>query len=257
MGYYIRVLGIADPNIHIDELIKGLSKDGLTAKFDLDPTESPNNWTVIGVANSDGEELMQIERNPVIKGELGQDELQEFREDIKEYKPNSAVKWLDKYFDNIKVIYAFQLLNASMEDKNFEIVGSIKATIWNRLGGLLQADNEGFSNENGYHILWQFADNVTGNWSMAVKNILGQWTNFIMDLGDKKQREEFWAGKVPKAATKLCREEKQPPTKVLLQAGQDVVIFGCGSLSASVSAGQASLSFCLLSFTFISLFVSG
>jgi len=44
-------------------------------------------------------------------------------------------------------------------------------------------------------------------------------------------------------------EEKLLPTKVLLQAGRDVVIFGCGSLSASVSAGQASLGFCLLSFT--------
>ena len=103
MGYYIRVLGITDPNIHIDELIKGLSNDGLTAKFDLDPTESPDNWTVIGVANSDGDELMQIERNLVIEGELGQEELEEFREDIKDCKPNSAVKWLDKYFDKVKV----------------------------------------------------------------------------------------------------------------------------------------------------------
>ena len=203
MGYYIRVLGITDPNIHIDELVEGLSKDGLTAKFDLDPTESSDDWTVIVVANSDGEELMQIERNPVIEGELGQDELQEFREEIKEYRPNSAVKWLDKYFDKVKVIYAFQLLNASMEDKNFEIVGSIKTTIWNKLGGLLQADNEGFTNEDGYHILWQFADDATGDWSMAVKNIFGRWTNFTMDLGDTNQREEFWAGKVPKAATKL------------------------------------------------------
>ena len=203
MGYYIRVLGITDPNIHIDELIKGLSNDGLTAKFDLDPTESQDNWTVIGVANLDGDELMQIERNPVIKGELGQEEIEEFREDIKDCKPNSAVKWLDKYFDKVKVIYAFQLLNAGMEDNNFEIVGSIKATIWNKLGGLLQADNEGFSNEDGYHILWQFADNVTGEWSMSVKNIFGKWTNFTMDLGDKKQREEFWSGKVPKNATKL------------------------------------------------------
>jgi len=41
------------------------------------------------------------------------------------------------------------------------------------------------------------------------------------------------------------------------KAGQDIVIFGCGSLSASVSAGQASLGFCFLSFTFISLFSSG
>jgi len=40
------------------------------------------------------------------------------------------------------------------------------------------------------------------------------------------------------------REKGQQITKVLLQAGQDVVIFGCGSLSASVSAGQASLGFC-------------
>jgi len=43
-------------------------------------------------------------------------------------------------------------------------------------------------------------------------------------------------------------------TKVLLQAG--LVIFGCGSLSASVPAGQASLGFCLLSFAFITLFSS-
>jgi len=44
-------------------------------------------------------------------------------------------------------------------------------------------------------------------------------------------------------------DEKLLPTKVLLQAGHDVVIFGCGSQSALVWAGQASLNFCLLSFT--------
>jgi len=43
----------------------------------------------------------------------------------------------------------------------------------------------------------------------------------------------------------------------LLQAGLDVVIFGCSSLSAAVPAGQASLGFCFLPFTFISLFSSG
>jgi len=43
----------------------------------------------------------------------------------------------------------------------------------------------------------------------------------------------------------------------LLQAGLDVVIFGCGSLSTSVRAGQTPVGFCLLSFAFISLFSSG
>jgi|GEM_PF-5969913 len=53
------------------------------------------------------------------------------------------------------------------------------------------------------------------------------------------------------------RREALQATKVLLQAGRDVVIFGYGLLSASVSAGQAPMGFCLLSFTFISLFISG
>jgi len=52
-------------------------------------------------------------------------------------------------------------------------------------------------------------------------------------------------------------EPGQPLTKVLLQAGLDVFIFGCSSLSAVVRAGQAPLGFCLLSFTLISLFISG
>jgi len=203
MGYYIRVLGTSDPNIHIDELISGLTNEGLTAKFDIDQNESADNWTVIGVSNSNGDDLIQIERNPVRDGELGKEEIEEFKDNIKEYKPSSAVKWLDKYFDNVKVIYAFQLLNASMEDENFPIVGSIKSTIWSKVGGILQADNEGFSNEDGYHILWQFSDNVTGEWNMAVKNFFGKWINFTMDLGDKKQREEFWVGIVPKNAKKL------------------------------------------------------
>ena len=203
MGYYIRVLGTSDPNIHIDELISGLTNEGLTAKFDIDQNESADNWTVIGVSNSNGDDLIQIERNPVRDGELGKEEIEEFKDNIKEYKPSSAVKWLDKYFDNVKVIYAFQLLNASMEDENFPIVGSIKSIIWSKVGGILQADNEGFSNEDGYHILWQFSDNVTGEWNMAVKNFFGKWINFTMDLGDKKQREEFWVGIVPKNAKKL------------------------------------------------------
>jgi len=203
MGYYIRVLGTADPNIHIDELINGLTNNGLIAKFEFDQKESPDNWSIIGVANSDGVDLMQIERNKVVDSELGKEELEEFREEIKDYKPNSAVKWLDKFFDKVKVIYAFQLLNAAFEDNNFSIISAIRSIIWTKTGGILQADNEGFSNEDGYHILWQFTDDVTGDWKMSVKNFLGQWNNFTMNLGDRQQREEFWQGKVPKGAIKL------------------------------------------------------
>jgi hypothetical protein len=203
MPYYIRVLGSQDPNIHIDELIDALKQNGLSAKFEIDTNEQPGNWTMFDIFNNDGDALAQIERNPVIDGELGQDELNEFREIIQDYKPLSAVKWLTNYFDTVKVIYAFQLLNAAFDDNNFEIISSIKTKIWNKTKGILQADNEGFSNEDGYHILWQFSDNVTGNWSCAVNNSFGKWDNFIMDLGDTTQREEFQNGNVPKNAKPL------------------------------------------------------
>jgi hypothetical protein len=158
---------------------------------------------MIDVLNDKNEPLVQIERNPVIDGELGKEELEEFKDQIQDCKPTSAVEWLIAYFDNVKVIYAFQMLNASFEDGNFEIVISIKTKIWNRTNGILQADDEGFSNEDGYHILWQFRDGVTGKWSCAVRNESGQWDNFVMDLGNRNQREEFQNGKIPQKAKRI------------------------------------------------------
>ncbi len=203
MGYYIRVLGTQDPDIHIDEFKQALAAKGLTANFEFDNTEQPDKWTMLDIFNQDGEPLAQLERNPVIDGELGQEELDEFREDIKDYKPVSAVKWLTNYFDKVKVIYAFQMLNAAFNDANFEIIGTVQTKISNRTKGIEQADNEGFTNEEGYQILWQFADSVKGDLSCAVRNWLGRWDKFVMDIGDLQQRQEFQEGKVPKNAKRL------------------------------------------------------
>lgn len=203
MGYYIRILGTQDPDIHIDDLIQSLTSNGLVAKFELDTRERPEKWTVLNILNQEGTPLAQLERNPVVEGELGQEELDEFREEIQHYKPLSAVEWLNTYFESVKVIYAFQMLGASFQDGNFEIVSAIKQLIWNRIDGILQADNEGFSNEDGDHILWQFEDDVEGEWRCAVRNMTGQWDKFEMELGDVKQREEFQNGKVPEEAKRF------------------------------------------------------
>jgi hypothetical protein len=203
MGYYIRVLGTQDPDIHLDELLDNLHVDGLTAKLAFAEGDTPAKWTFLEVANDKGNTLAQIERNPVVEGELGLDELNEFKEEIEDCKPTSAVKWLTKFFDKVKVIYAFQILNSAFDDGNFEIISSIKTKIWSKTAGILQADNEGFSNDEGYHILWQFSDNVTGESSCAIKNWLGKWDNFVMDLGDTTQRQDFQNGKVPKNAKRI------------------------------------------------------
>lgn len=203
MEYFIRVLGTQDPDIHMDELMEGLVAENLSAKFAFDEGEDPGNWTVIDILNEEGDHLAQLERNPVVAGELGQEELDEFRESVGEDKPATAAKWLTAYFDKVKVIYAIQMLDAAFEGGNYEIVTNIKSTIWNKVGGILQADDEGFSNEEGYHILWQFADDVTGKWSCAVLNDKGAWEQFVMELGDKTQRKEFMEGKVPAKAERV------------------------------------------------------
>jgi hypothetical protein len=203
MGYYIRVLGTQDPDIHLDELFDGLSADGLTAKLAFAEGEQASKWTLLQIANEKGDVLAQLERNPVIDGELGKDEIEEFKEEIEDCKPTSAVDWLTNYLDRVKVIYAFQILNAAYADHNFEIIRSIKTDIWNRTIGILQADHEGFSNDEGYHILWQFSDDVEGEWSCAILNSSGQWESFIMELGDKAQRQEFLNGLVPGSAKRL------------------------------------------------------
>jgi hypothetical protein len=203
MGYYIRILGTQDPDIHLDELLENLKADGMTAKLAFAEGDTPDRWALLEVANNDGDTLAQIERNPVVDGELGQDELDEYREEMEDCKPTSAAKWLTSYFDQVKVIYAFQMLNAAFDDNNYEIINSIRTRIWNRTGGIFQADGEGFSNEEGYHILWQFSDNVSGEWSCAVLNTSGDWDKFVMDLGDKTQRKEFEEGKVPQKAKRL------------------------------------------------------
>lgn len=200
MGYYIRILGKADPDIHLDELVKSVEKEGLSAKFAFDPKESPEQWTVVAIADSNGNDLMQIERNPVLVGELGHEELEEFREIIKEYKPASAAAWLNNYFNDVKVIYAFQLLNNAFDDAHYPIVAAVRLAIWKKTGGILQADNEGFTNEDGYHILWQFSDDVSGEWSMAILASPDKWITFTMDLGDENQKREFQSGKFPETA---------------------------------------------------------
>jgi hypothetical protein len=103
------------------------------------------------------------------------------------------------YFPKIQCIYAFQLLGGTDHKNGWEILGAIKTLIWSGAPSILQADAEGFSNEDGYHVLWQFSDSVEGDWWMGVLQE-GQWKHFQMDLGNRKQRDAFFQGQIPDAA---------------------------------------------------------
>ncbi len=202
MAYYIRVLGLQDSDIHLDDLTVELKTAGLKAVFQLGESCEPRKWSMLEVRADHGAKLAQIERNRVAPGKLAQQELDEFRQIIRAHQPLSAVQWLDNYFGRITVVYAFRVLDAALLEDNFEIVSTLKTAIWARTGGLLQNDLEGFSNNHGDHILWQFPDDVTGDKYCAVLEN-GVWVRFRMDLADPFQRMAFWAGEVPQMAVRL------------------------------------------------------
>jgi hypothetical protein len=93
------------------------------------------------------------------------------------------------------------LLGTEVGD-GWNAVHAIQGAIWTKSGGILQADAEGFTNEDGYHILWQFSDGAKGQWNMAVLD-QGNWVAFKMNLGDPGQRKAFLEGRVPKGVRLL------------------------------------------------------
>jgi hypothetical protein len=191
MGYYIRVLGTELDAPTVDQMRQA----ALPAL--IESTEgSEDVWTELVLKHASGEAIALIERNQTDEG-LGAEELVEFAEEVGACKPVSAAQWLKSYLPRVKVIYAFQVLSGTEIGDGWGKLHAVHEYVWNHAKGLLQSDGEGFSNENGYTILWQFSDNVSGNWNVAVLGNSDTWTSFEMDLGDLAQRETFQRGEVP------------------------------------------------------------
>jgi hypothetical protein len=200
MGYYVRVLSTSADCVPLAELQSALENENLQATICGDESDPDDDWTQVILKHADGREIASIERNPVDDESLGAEELEEFTEDIAECKPSTAVQWLLDYFPRVRCIYAFQVLRGTDHKNGWDILEAIKNQIWAFAPSILQADAEGFSNEDGYHILWQFSDSVKGTWWMGVLRD-GRWVHFQMELGNPSHREAFLNGNVPKGVS--------------------------------------------------------
>jgi hypothetical protein len=200
MGYYVRVLAKTAEIPTVRRLRERLRTDQLAVNLEVSEGDG-DAWIQIVASHADGTEICVIERNPVVPGELGSAELDEFIEEIQGCEPVRAVEWLREYLPSVKTIYAFQILHKGADQEGgWQAIHSLQGEIWTTTKGILQADYEGFSNEEGYHILWQFSDRVNGLFNMAVRGPEGTWIPFELDLANVKQREQFKAGKLPSGA---------------------------------------------------------
>ena len=166
MGYYIRTLTPSDQRVPFSELRAALAKDHPKARLLLQEG-SESQWKQMLLAHANGTQIAVIERNSV-GDPMGAEELQEFRHEIADCMPRAAATWLDHYLSRVRTIHAFQVLAGTKVEKGWDILGSLKTALWQKTGGIIQADREGFTNEDGYHILWQFPEQVAGKWWMAV-----------------------------------------------------------------------------------------
>ena len=195
MGYYIRVLSTSADCVPSSELSSEFEKRNLRATLS-GVVDTNGDWEQLVLEHSDGQPIASIERNVVQPGSLGAEEISEFSVEVMDCQPAEAATWLCDYFTRVRCIYAFQLLDGTDHRNGWEILAAIKNHIWTAAPSILQADREGFTNEDGYHILWQFSDEVEGDWWMGVLQD-GAWQHFQMDLGNRIQRDAFRQGQIP------------------------------------------------------------
>jgi len=195
MAYYTRVLSKQEEFPSFDELAQLIRGGHPDFKLTVESGED-DEWETLLLSGNDEVEVAVLERNPVYDGSTGQDEIADFLEDLQDCKPESGTAWLAEYLAEVKTIYAFQHLQGTDTEEGGNALHALRAALWERGDAIIQADGEGFTNEEGFHIVWQFSDSVSGPWNMGIyKDDL--WHHFKMDLGDPDHRAAFLAGDVP------------------------------------------------------------
>ncbi len=195
MGYYTRVLSKDEEFPSFAELAQKIRADHPEFRLTIEEGNEEE-WENLLLSGIDEVEVAVIERNPVFDGSVGQDEIADFLEDIQDCKPKSGVQWLEDYLSKVQTVYAFQHLQGAETVEGSNALHALRSAIWERGDAIIQADGEGFTNEEGYHIVWQFSDSVSGPWKMGVLQD-GVWRHFSMDLGDPDHRSAFLKGTVP------------------------------------------------------------
>lgn len=193
MEYYTRVLSKDEEFPTFDELADIIRAEHPHCKLTIEEGDEEE-WETLLISGDDEVEIALLERNPVADGSIGQDEIADFLEDLKECKPESGVAWLDDYLASVKTIYAFQHLQGADSEEGSAALHGLRSALWERGDSIIQADHEGFTNEEGFHIVWQFSDTVSGAWNMGVLKD-GNWHHFKMDLGDPDTGPRSWQAK--------------------------------------------------------------
>jgi hypothetical protein len=201
--YYTRVLSKDAEFPGFDELADFIRSGHPDFKLTVEEG-TEEEWGSLLLSGNDEVEVALLERIPV----YDEHDVSDFIEETRDARPETGVTWLHEFLAEVKNIYEFQHLQGSETEDGGNALHALRSHLWERGDAILQADNEGFTNEEGFHIVWQFSDSVSGPWNMGVLQD-GTWHHFKMDLGDPDHREAFLNGEMPSDLTVIRQSGPQ------------------------------------------------
>ena len=204
MGHFLSVLSPSESCVSLPAIQRRVHDEALDVTLEVTEGDSQS-WLHVEVSGApDRRPVLDVYR-PVVQRNLADDHLASHLASIAGAKPDSAVMWLTEYLKRVRAIYTLEVLDARPEGdgEDWEVVWAIQSAILESTGGILQADGEGYSNDAGDHILWQFDEGASGTWRMAVLDELERWQRFEMELSDPAARDAFLGGRVPESARRL------------------------------------------------------
>ena len=125
MPYYTRVLTKQEDFPLFEEVADLIRAEHPQFRLHLEEG-SEEDWESLLLASEDEVEIALIERNPVYDGSIGQDEIADFLEDLRDSKPESGVSWLRDYLAEVKTIYAFQHLQGADTEEGGNVLHALR-----------------------------------------------------------------------------------------------------------------------------------
>jgi hypothetical protein len=190
VAYYVRVLTHSAESVPLSALQAEV--DSVKLEEGTEP-----DWAKLEVRNYEGNRIAYLVKLPVSRPE-GAAELVGLQGQVARSDPENARRWLQQYLSRVMTIYSFQLFTDHIDPVDWSLLGRLQNLLKDTLTGLVQADNEGFYNENGDYILWQMYSEAGGSVPAATLDAAGEWVPFQLNLSDPGAVARFKNGELPR-----------------------------------------------------------
>jgi hypothetical protein len=190
MAYYVRLLTPGEKIIPFNDILMEIEAVKLIAGTERE-------WEKIEIADPNGNAIALLERKPVAS-EAGAAELATIKKQAAASEPENARAWVQKFLASVKTVYSFQLFTDVINGHDWRILGGVQNLLKDALTGIIQADDEGFYNEEGDYILWRMYPGAAGSIPAATLGENGEWISFQLNLNDDRAVARFKRGEMPR-----------------------------------------------------------